>query len=89
MSKRSVTEVARNFSAVVTSVAVRGERIELVRGGKVVAALVPAPEGLPAGRLRAALSELPHLGPSEAGRMAGDLRSARARLRSPKSPWPS
>ena len=52
-TRRTVTEVARNFSEVVTRVALRGERVDLVRGGKVVAAIVPAPEGLPLGALAA------------------------------------
>ena len=89
MARRSVTDVARNFSAAVTRVAERGERVELVRGGKVVAALVPAPQGIPAGRLQATLAELPHLEPREAGAMARALRSGRAKLRPPKSPWDS
>jgi len=89
MAKRSVTEVARNFSAVVTRVAVRGERVELVRAGRILAALVPAPQGLPAGLLQAALTDMPRLGRREAIAMARTLRTGRARLREPRSAWDS
>ncbi len=89
MPRRSVTEVARNFSAIVTRVAVRGERVELVRGGHVVAALVPAPQGIPAGRLRATLAEIPRLGRAEAAGMARALRAGRRKLRPIRSPWDS
>ena len=89
MVRRSVTDVARNFSSTVTRVAMRGERVELIRGGQVVAALVPAPQGVPAGQLRATLADLPRLGLRDAAAMARALRSGRAKLRPAKSPWDS
>src|SRR5947208_2421873 len=53
-ARRTVTEVARNFSEVVTRVSMRGERVDLVRGGRVVAAIIPAPEGVRRARTAAA-----------------------------------
>ena len=88
-TRRTVTEVARNFSDVVSRVAMRGERVELVRGGRVVAAIVPAPEGLPIGALATVFAELPRLGRRDAGAMARAIESGRELLRGPVSPWDS
>lgn len=86
-TRRSVTDVARNFSEVVTRVAVRGERVELVRGGRVIAAIVPAPEGVPARALPEMLRGLPRLGRREATNMGRAISSGRGKLRPPRSPW--
>jgi antitoxin (DNA-binding transcriptional repressor) of toxin-antitoxin stability system len=88
-TRRSVTDVARNFSEVVTHVAIRGERVELVRAGRVIAAIVPAPEGVPAGALSDVLRGLPRLGRGEAEAMARAIATGRAKLRPPRSPWDS
>ena len=64
----TVTDAARNFSEVVNKVFYRGESMELTRGGKVVARLVPAVEvEPPTGRdVLAAWKALPHLEKDEA-----------------------
>lgn len=85
--RRTVTEVARNFSEVVTRVAHRGERVDLVRGGKVIAAIVPAPEGLPATALSSILAELPRLNRRDATAIGRAISAGRAKLRAPASPW--
>jgi prevent-host-death family protein len=86
----TVTEAARNFSDVVNKVFYRGESMELTRGGKVVARLIPASEAeAPTGReVSKAWKIIPHLSPKEADAFAEDLESGRASLNQiPVSRW--
>ena len=66
MTRTSVTDVARNFADFVNRVAFRGERFTLVRGGRAVAELVPAPPSRRLGDLPAMLAGLPRLKPEDA-----------------------
>lgn len=86
----TVTEAARNFSDVVNKVYYRGETMELIRGGKVVARLVPVVEiEAPTGReVLAAWKTLPHLAEGEADAFARDIESGRESLnRIPANKW--
>ena len=86
----TVTEAARNFSDVVNKVYYRGESMELIRGGKVVARLVPVAEiEAPTGRdVLAAWKTLPHLVEDEADAFARDIESGRESLNhAPANKW--
>ena len=85
----SVTEAARNFSDVVNRVFYRGESMELVRGNKIVARLVPARLTAPTGRdLARAWKSLSHLSQEEAEAFAADVESSRNPVNSlPSSKW--
>ncbi len=86
----TVTEVLRNFSDYINRVSYRGERFVLMRGGKAVAELVPAPTaGRRLAELPAILASLPRLGEDEATRFVHDLDSARSALVPPVDPWAS
>ena len=86
----TVTEAARNFSDVVNKVFYRGESMELTRGGKVVARLVPA--GVieaPTGReVLAGWKTLPHLSGEEAEAFASEIEKGRQSLNQiPTNKW--
>jgi prevent-host-death family protein len=92
MSKTiTVTEAARNFSEVVNQVFYRGESMELTRGGKVVARLIPATEAEPptGQQVREAWrTAIPHLTKEEADAFADDLEQGRDALNQfPASRW--
>jgi antitoxin (DNA-binding transcriptional repressor) of toxin-antitoxin stability system len=89
--KRSVTDVARNFSDYINRVAYGGERFLLMRGGKPVAELRPVPVGQKLGDLPELLASLTHLGKEEADLLAADLEAARKELESipDRDPWES
>ena len=86
----TVTEAARNFSDVVNKVFYRGESMDLTRGGKVVARLVPAGAvEAPTGReVLAGWKALPHLSTEEAETFARELEGGRESLnRLPTGRW--
>ena len=86
----SVTEAARNFSDVVNKVFYRGESLELTRGGRVVARLVPAGErDAPTGRqLAREWASFPHLDQDEADAFADDIQRAREVMnQTPSGKW--
>lgn len=86
----TVTEAARNFSDVVNRVYYRGESLELIRGGKVVARLVPpVEEGAPTGgELLRAWKTIPHLPPDVAEEFAEDVGNAREEINQiPPNKW--
>ena len=88
--KLSVTEAARNFLDVVNRVFYRGESMDLTKGGKVVARLVPseashAPTGLEVAEM---WKSIPHLSTEEADSFAHDVESARDSLnQAPSAKW--
>ena len=86
-TRRTVTEVARNFSEIITRVAERGERVDLVRAGAVVASLVPAPPGVRLRDLPELLDSLPSLAPREAAAWYRDIRAGYRVLKPLRSPW--
>ncbi len=90
-SRRSVTDVARNFADYVNRVAFGGERFVLLRGGKEVAQLGPVPTGRKAGTLPELLASLPPLTEEEAQSFARDLAASQQELEQklPQQPWDS
>jgi antitoxin (DNA-binding transcriptional repressor) of toxin-antitoxin stability system len=87
--RASVTEVARRFAEFVNRVAYRGERFVLMRGGRAVAELSPAPIARTLGELRDVLASLPRLTSAEAAAFEDDIAAARAALLPPEAPWGS
>lgn len=86
----TVTEAARNFSDVVNKVFYRGDSMELTRGGKVVARIVPAVDiEPPTGRqVSTAWKAMVHLTEAEAEAFAKDVESGRKALnQDPASKW--
>ena len=90
-SKRSVTEVARNFADYLNRVVYKGESFLLVRGRKEVAELVPVSHGSHLGELPEILRSVPHLSREEADNFSHDLSNARDELSSEglRDPWQS
>lgn len=81
MRTLSVTEAARNFSDLVSSVHYRGESALLLKGGRPMVRVVPARSPRTGRELAALWPRLPQLSPEEAEAMARDLADARAALR--------
>jgi prevent-host-death family protein len=86
MARLTATEVARNFSDVLTRVAA-GEEIEVTRAGAPVALIAPPrPRLLPAERFRELLASAPPVDDT----FADDLRQIRREAGlMPENPWPS
>ena len=80
MKTLSVTEAARNFSDLVSTVHYRGESALLLKGGRPMVRVVPARSPRSGRELAALWPRLPHLSPAEAEAMALDLAAARAVL---------
>jgi len=85
MARLSATDVARRFSEVLNRVA-GGEEIDVTRAGASVAVIAP-----PKIRLLAAarFRELLDAAPPVDRDFADDVRSIRAQVGPPESPWPS
>jgi prevent-host-death family protein len=85
MARLTATDVARNFSDVVSRVAA-GEEIEITRNGAIVAVLGP-----PKARLLSPerFRELMENTPKIDDRFAADLRAIRADIPPPETAWPS
>jgi antitoxin (DNA-binding transcriptional repressor) of toxin-antitoxin stability system len=83
----SVTEAARNFCELVSSVHYRGESALLVKGGRPMVRLIPALRPKTGRDLGAFWSKLPHLTITEAEGLERDLNDARRALHPIKSKW--
>jgi antitoxin (DNA-binding transcriptional repressor) of toxin-antitoxin stability system len=87
MKTISVTEAARNFSDLVSSVHYRGETALLVKGGRPMVKISPARRAKTGRDLAALWPGLPRLTPAEATAFEHDLKAARRVLRPVKSKW--
>lgn len=83
----SVTEAARNFSDLVSSVHYRGESALLVKGGRPMVKVSPARRPATGRELAKLWPKLPHLPPAEANAFGRDLDEARHKLPPLKSKW--
>lgn len=83
----SVTEAARNFSELMSSVHYRGESALLVKGGRPMVRLTPARRPKTGRDLSAFWSKLTHLTITEAEGLERDLNAARRALHPIKSKW--
>ncbi len=90
----SVTEFARSLSDFLNQVQYRGLVLDIERGKRVAARVVPvaAVEGFPLDRLDAMLAQGPQLAAADRTSMADDTRKVRAQLskaRGRTDPWVS
>ena len=90
MNKISITHLARNLADIVNRVSYRGERFTVVRGKRLVAAVVPVPEGRRLGDLAEILAGVPKLSVDSADAFGETLDDARMALgQTGDGPWPS
>ena len=88
MERINVTQAARNFSDLLNRVYYQGVSVELERGNKVIARLVPAipAPSVPAEDLGKLLTSLPKLG-DDAESFAEDVKGADEFLLSEDDAW--
>lgn len=87
----TVTEFARGLSDFLSQVQYQGQSLDIQRGKRVVARVLPAvaSDGFPLARLDDFLSKGPQLKVAERQSMAKDVRVLRAGLVSRDDPWAS
>lgn len=87
----TVTEFARGLSDFLSQVQYQGQSLDIQRGKRVVARVLPAmaSDGFSLARLDDFLAQGPQLKPSERQAMAKDVRAVRASLVSRNDPWAS
>ena len=83
----TVTEAARNFSDLVSSIHYQGHGALLVKGGKPMVRMVPARRPRTGEELAALWPTLAHLTPAEAGSFERDLLASRGHLHPLASKW--
>ena len=85
----SVTEFSRRLSDFLSQVQYQGQSLEIQRGKRVIARVLPAaaPDGFPLDQLDALLARGPVLSSSEKQSMARDVRAVRSQLRNADDPW--
>lgn len=85
----TVTEFSRGLSNYLSQVQYQGQWLDIQRGKRVVARVLPAvaSSGFPIDRLDQALAKGPQLSASERLVMAQDVGSARSRLSVKTDPW--
>ena len=91
----TVTEFSRSLSDFLSQVQYQGQSLEIQRGKRVIARVLPAAAsaGFPVDRLDELLAQGPQLSTAERAAMAGDLSAQRARLANlapdARDPWAS
>lgn len=87
--KKTVTEVARNFSHLINNVSYNHDTIILIRGKKEVAELRPVLSGLPVEDFLNVIKSSPHLSESGAESYSEDIEEIRKTMNedSGKDPW--
>lgn len=85
----TVTEFSRGLSDFLSQVQYQGQSLDIQRGKRVVARVLPAvaSSGFPIDQLDEALAKGPQPKLSERLAMADDVRSVRAALKSRADPW--
>jgi antitoxin (DNA-binding transcriptional repressor) of toxin-antitoxin stability system len=83
----SVTEAARNFADCVNRAHYQNQTFVLLKNGVPVARLVPAGAALCRGKDLAEALAQAEITPSEARAWHRDLKSARKRLKPPRTEW--
>ena len=85
----TVTEFARGLSNFLSQVQYQGQSLDIQRGKRVVARVLPATasSGFPIDQLDDALAKGPQLKASERLAMAADVRKVRISLKSKADPW--
>jgi vacuolar-type H+-ATPase subunit B/Vma2 len=87
----TVTEFSRGLSDFLSQVQYQGQSLDIQRGKRVVARVLPAvaSSGFPIDRLDDVLAKGPQLKASERLKMAEDVRYVRANLKNKSDPWAS
>ena len=87
----TVTEFSRGLSNFLNQVQYQGQTLDIQRGKKLVARVLPAgtTDGFPISRLDEMLAKGPQLSAAERQAMAGDVAAVRANLASRSDPWGS
>ena len=85
----TVTEFSRGLSNFLSQVQYQGQSLDIQRGKRVVARVLPAmaSSGFPIDQLDTALAKGPQLKTSERLAMAEDVRAVRASLKAKADPW--
>ena len=85
----TVTEFSRGLSNFLNQVQYQGQTLDIQRGKKLVARVLPAgaPNGFPIDLLDNLLAQGPQLSTSERRAMAEDLGAVRASLSNGNDPW--
>lgn len=85
----TVTEFSRGLSNFLNQVQYQGQTLDIQRGKKLVARVLPAgtSDGFPINRLDDMLAKGPQLSASEQQAMAEDLSAVRASLAARGDPW--
>ncbi len=85
----TVTEFSRGLSNFLSQVQYQGQALDIQRGKRVVARVLPAmaSAGFPIDQLDEVLAKGPLLKTRERLAMAGDVRTVRASLRAKADPW--
>lgn len=87
----TVTEFSRGLSDFLSQVQYQGQSLDIQRGKRVVARVLPAAasHGFPIDQLDDVLARGPQLKSGERMAMAGDVNTVRAKLTSRRDPWAS
>ena len=85
----TVTEFARGLSNFLSQVQYQGQSLDIQRGKRVVARVLPAvtSSGFPIDQLDDVLAKGPQLKATERLAMAEDVRSVRTSLKTKSDPW--
>ena len=85
----TVTEFSRGLSNFLSQVQYQGQSLDIQRGKRVVARVLPAvaSSGFPLDQLDDVLAKGPQLKTSERMALADDVRHVRARLTTKRDPW--
>jgi hypothetical protein len=85
----TVTQFARGLSDFLNQVQYQGQTLDIQRGKKVVARVLPASasDGFPIDQLDAVLARGPQLSASERQTMAKDMGEMRGKLANRRNPW--
>jgi len=90
MNEITITELSRNLSDFINRATYRGESFSIIRGGKAVAQITPAPTGVKVKDLRAVFASLPSLHPEDIENFDKDLAAIRKSHNEPvESAWDS
>ena len=85
----TVTEFSRSLSDFLSQVQYQGQSLEIQRGKRVIARVLPAvaSSGFPIDQLDDVLAKGPQLTSSERLALAEDIRSVRTTLKTKSDPW--
>lgn len=88
MTRISATEASRNFSDILKRAQYRGERFEVMRGGKIVARIEPPPlPKMTLGEILDRIDRGPGLDAADAALFEKQLAELRREAVLPPSPW--